>query len=133
MRDPPFHRSALVAWLTHVPQALFGLRTELQLTGDRYSFSSSIFYLGYIAGALPAMLLAQRFPVERVAAGIIAVWGLTLLLTIQCHNFQGLYTQRFFLGFLEAGISPMLMIIVSSFYLKKEQPIRMGAWWAAGM
>ncbi|KPI37123.1 putative transporter [Cyphellophora attinorum] len=102
--------------------ALFGLRKELVLTGDRYSFSASIFYLGYIAGALPAMLLAQHFPVERFTAGIIAVW---------CSDFRGLYAQRFFLGFLEAGVSPILMIIVSSFYKKNEQPLRMGSWWAA--
>jgi MFS family permease len=108
------------------------LRKELVLTGDRYSFSASIFYLGYIAGALPAMLLAQHFPVERVTAGIIGVWGVTLILTIECSDFRGLYAQRFFLGFLEAGVSPILMIIVSSFYKKNEQPLRMGSWWAAG-
>lgn len=35
--------------------ALFGLRTDLGLTGDRYAFSASIFYLGFIIGSYPAM------------------------------------------------------------------------------
>jgi hypothetical protein len=58
------------------------------------------------------MLLAQRYPIERVASGIITLWGLTLILTTVCTNYQGLYAQRFFLGVLESGISPMFMMIV---------------------
>ena len=72
------------------------------------------------------MVIAQRFPVERVASITVAVWGLCLLLTTQCHGYQGLYAQRFFLGALESGISPMFMIVVGSWYKKDEQALRMG-------
>lgn len=74
--------------------------------------ASSIFYLGFILGAYPVTFLAQRFPIERVASLAIIVWGATLILTPACTNFQGLYAQRFFLGFTEAGISPIFMMIV---------------------
>lgn len=108
-------------------QALFGLRTDLDLTtGDRYSFSASIFYLGFIVGAYPAMVLAQKYPVERVASIIVTLWGLCLLLTTQCTSYKSLFAQRFFLGFLEAPISPMFMLIVGSWYKKNEQAMRMG-------
>ncbi|KAF2012447.1 allantoate permease [Aaosphaeria arxii CBS 175.79] len=111
--------------------ALFGLRTELHLTtGNRYSFSAAIFYLGFIVGAYPAMVLAQRFPIERVASAIVVVWGICLILTTVCHNYQALYAQRFFLGLLESGISPMFMMIVGSFYKKDEQALRMGVWYS---
>lgn len=94
-------------------KALFGLRTDLGLlVGNRYSMTASIFYLGFIFGAYPAMMLAQRFPIERVAAIIVSVWGLCLILTTVCKDYRGIYAQRFFLGFLEAGISPMFMMIV---------------------
>jgi hypothetical protein len=39
-----------------------------------------------------------------------------------------LYAQRFFLGFLESGVSPMFMMVVGGWYLKHEQAFRMG-WW----
>lgn len=126
-------------------KALFGLRDDLDLlVGERYSFSAAIFYLGFIGGAYPVMVLAQRYPIERVASGIVTVWGLCLLLTVTCTSYHGLYAQRFFLGFLEAGISPMFMLIVvsmnywticqdifayrkqGSFYKKNEQALRMG-------
>lgn len=74
--------------------------------------ASSIFYLGFILGAYPVSVLAQRYPIERVASMAIVIWGTTLILTPACHNYQGAYAQRFFLGFTEAGISPMFMMIV---------------------
>lgn len=80
--------------------------------GNRFSMASSIFYLGFILGAHPVILLAQRFPIERVGSLAIIIWGITLILTPACTEFRGVYAQRFFLGFTEAGISPMFMMIV---------------------
>ncbi|KAF7561053.1 hypothetical protein G7046_g3118 [Stylonectria norvegica] len=111
--------------------AIFGIREDLDLiVGDRYSFTASMFYLGFIAGAWPAMVLAQRYPIERVASVIVTLWGLCLILTTVCTNYQGIYAQRFFLGFLEAGISPMFMLIVGGFFKKNEQAMRMGIWYS---
>lgn len=107
--------------------ALFGLRTDLELTvSNRFSMASSIFYLGFIVGAYPAIVMAQRYPIEKVAAGIILAWGVCLICTPACHNWQGLFAQRFFLGFIEAGVSPMFMLVVGQFYKKNEQALRMG-------
>ena len=113
--------------------------------------TASIFYLGFIAGAYPLMMLAQRYPIEKVASIVVVVWGLCLILTTVCRNYRDIYAQRFFLGFLESGISPLFMVIVvswtrapvsfrdggrawvsltnslqGSFYKKNEQAMRMG-------
>ena len=88
--------------------------------------SAAIFYLGFIVGAYPAMYLAQRVPIERVASMIVSIWGVCLILTVVCRDYKDLYAQRFFLGLLESGISPMFMVIVGSFYKKNEQAFRMG-------
>lgn len=112
--------------------AIFGLRKDLKLsTGNRYSFASAIFYLGFIVGATPAIIMAQRFPIERVASAIVCVWGACLMCTAAVGSYKGLYAQRFFLGFLESGVSPMFMLIVAGFYRKDEQALRMGAWYCA--
>lgn len=76
------------------------------------------------------MVLAQRYPIERVASVITTVWGITLIVTPACTTYKGLYAQRFFLGFTEAGISPMFMLIVGGFYRKNEQALRMGVWYS---
>jgi hypothetical protein len=73
-------------------------------------------------GAYPTMVIAQRFPIERVACVVVTLWGLTLLLTTVCTNYQGIYAQRFFLGLLESGVSPMFMVIVVSLSLLYYSP-----------
>lgn len=73
--------------------------------------------------------MAQRWPIERVASGIVVVWGVCLMCTAACTNWQSLYAQRFFLGFLESGVSPMFMLVVGGWYRKGEQALRMGAWY----
>lgn len=88
--------------------------------------ASSIFFLGFVAGAYPAAQIAQRYPIERVAAGLVFLWGVCFILTSACFSWQALYTQRFFLGFLEAGISPIFMLMVGQFYKKDEQAFMMG-------
>ncbi|KAL3493301.1 major facilitator superfamily domain-containing protein [Aspergillus germanicus] len=111
--------------------ALFGLREDLDLSiGNRYSMSAAIFYLGFIVGAYPTMILAQRFPIHHVASGTVTLWGICLILTPACHNYQSLYAQRFFLGLLESGISPLFMVIVGGWYKKDEQALRMGIWYS---
>lgn len=64
--------------------------------------------------------MAQRWPIERVAAGIVFVWGACLMSTAGCKTWQTLYVQRFFLGLLESGISPMFMLVVGGSYNSRE-------------
>ncbi|EON61054.1 hypothetical protein W97_00265 [Coniosporium apollinis CBS 100218] len=110
--------------------AIFGIREDLDLNvANRYSFSSSVFYIGFLFGSYPCSLLAQKYPIERVAAGLTVVWGVSLMTTAGCTNYQGLWAQRFCLGFLEGGISPIFMIVVGGWYRKQEQALRIGAWY----
>ncbi|KIW95440.1 uncharacterized protein Z519_04024 [Cladophialophora bantiana CBS 173.52] len=109
--------------------AIFGLRDDLDLSvGNRYTFSSAILYMGFLTGSYPATVLAQKYPIERVAGGLVFTWGVCLMSTAGCTSFRGLYAQRFFLGCLEAGISPIFMLVVGGWYEKGEQALRMGAW-----
>lgn len=75
--------------------------------------------------------MAQRWPIERVAFGIVFVWGVCLMCSAACTDWKTFYAQRFFLGFLESGVSPMFMLIVGGWYKKREQALRMGAWYCA--
>jgi MFS family permease len=112
--------------------ALFGLIPDLGLDiNNRYSMSAAIFYLGFICGAYPSIVLAQRYPIERVMFGIVCLWGACLMCTAAVNSYQGLYTQRFFLGMLESGVSPAWMLVVGGWYKKQEQAFRMGAWYSA--
>ena len=56
-----------------------------------------------------------------------------MMSTAGCTGFRGFYAQRFFLGMIESGVSPMFMLIVAGFYKKHEQALRMGVWYCASM
>ena len=48
-----------------------------------------------------------------------------------CYNFSGFYAVRFFLGMLEACVSPSLILIVSMWYKQNERATRIG-WFYVG-
>lgn len=56
--------------------SILGLREDLNMVGDMYSWTGTAFYLGYLVFEFPASLLLQRFPVVKTVSVFIIVWGL---------------------------------------------------------
>ncbi|SPN99240.1 related to allantoate permease [Cephalotrichum gorgonifer] len=111
--------------------AVFGLRDDLNLqSGLRYSWVGLIFYFGHMVGMYPCSLLAQRFRPKRVCSLLTIVWGTIVLLTPTCTSFSGLLANRFFLGLVESGISPIFMLIVGMWYTQKETSLRSSVWYS---
>ncbi|KAH8883177.1 MFS general substrate transporter [Thozetella sp. PMI_491] len=111
--------------------AVFGLRTDLGLTqGYSYSWVSLIFYFGHIVGMYPCSLLAQRFHPRRVCSTLTIVWAVIVLTTPSCHSYAGILVNRFFLGIVEAGVSPVFMLIVGLWYTHDEQVLRSSIWYS---
>ncbi|QLI74826.1 uncharacterized protein G6M90_00g113860 [Metarhizium brunneum] len=109
--------------------AILGLREDLHLTGEEYSWSSGIYYFGYLAASYPAAVLMVRWHVGKLISASVLVWGIVLILTAVCFNPAGLLAERFFLGFTEAAIGPGLTVVVAMWYKRAEQPLRHAAWY----
>ncbi|KAK4985261.1 hypothetical protein LTR50_006065 [Elasticomyces elasticus] len=103
----------------------YSLVPDLGLTGHRYSWVAAIFNFGYLFWAIPANLLIQRYPVAKFTGGMIVVWSVLLCCHAAVKNYAGMLVIRVLLGMFEAGISPAIMNIVSMFYTRAEQPLRM--------
>lgn len=84
--------------------AIFGLRDDLHLTGEQFSWAVSLFYLGQLCSEYPAAYLLSRLPITLYVGCTIVVWGGVNMAMAACQTFQGLAAARFFLGFTE-GIS----------------------------
>lgn len=56
---------------------------------------------------------------------MIIVWSVLLCCHTAANNYAGILVLRFLLGMFEASISPAVMNIVSMFYTRQEQPLRM--------
>ncbi|KAF1915901.1 major facilitator superfamily domain-containing protein [Ampelomyces quisqualis] len=103
----------------------YTLTPDLGLQGQRYSWVAAIFNFGYLFWALPANYLIQRLPVAKYTGAMILLWSLLLCCHVAAKNYAGILALRFLLGMFEASISPAIMNIVSMFYTRAEQPLRM--------
>lgn len=119
------------------------------MTGDDYSWVASALYFGWLCeyirllsqgqtrlttipgGAGPWNLILQRLPIAKVIGFMLFVWGAVCMLQAAVFNFSGFFAIRFFLGMLEACISPAWILLTSMLWTREEQPMRSSAWLCA--
>ncbi|KAF2757192.1 putative MFS allantoate transporter [Pseudovirgaria hyperparasitica] len=111
--------------------AIFGIREDLNLVGNKYNWLSSIFYFGFLAWAFPTNFLMQRLPVGKYLGANIFMWGVFLMMQAAAKNFAGLAALRAISGAAEACSDPAFMLITSMWYTRREQPVRIGLWYTA--
>lgn len=87
--------------------------------------------MGFLVWMFPTQYIGQKFPIAKYLGAHIIVWGGVVMLHAVCENFSGFYALRFFLGMLEACVSPSLILIVSMWYKQNERASRIG-WFYAG-
>ena len=102
-----------------------------KMSTQRLSWATSMFYFGMLAGLYPMTLILQRFHVGRVLGPLVMLWGLLAMLTAAVTSWQGLYAQRFFLGFVESVMPTAYMTIIASYYTQREQALRQSIWFSS--
>ncbi|KAF9869749.1 major facilitator superfamily transporter [Colletotrichum karsti] len=108
--------------------SVFGLRKDLRLTGQDFSWVISLFYFGQLCSEYPAAYLMGRLPITLFVGVTIILWGAVEMCLGATHDFRGLAAARFFLGFAEGAVSPAFIIITSNWYRRREHPIRVATW-----
>jgi len=56
-----------------------------------------------------------RVPLGKWVAGNVFCWGICILLDITSNSFGTFATSRFFLGFFEASMNPVFVLIVAQY------------------
>jgi ACS family allantoate permease-like MFS transporter len=116
-------------------QALIGLNVAARdllilgvFSGSDFSWAVSLFYFGQLTSQYPSAYLISRFPVVKVVAVTIVLWGGMEMCLAAPQSAAGLCAVRFFLGLFEGASAPGFVVVTSNFYKRKEHPIRV-AWW----
>ncbi|KAM6515496.1 hypothetical protein FSOLCH5_009721 [Fusarium solani] len=109
--------------------AIMGMKHDLKLVGNEYSWVGSIFYFGFLIFEYPQAILIQRLPVAKLLAACILSWAVLLFCSAATHNFAGLATVRFIFGCAEAGAFPTASILTVMWYTNREQPVRVAIWY----
>ncbi|RSL89257.1 hypothetical protein CDV31_015905 [Fusarium ambrosium] len=100
---------------------LRGLQEDLKLNDNEYATCLSILYVGYILMQVPSNIFINRTQRPSLyLAAIMLIWGLISTLSGNAHNFAGMVTIRFFLGFTEAAFLPGALLILSKWYTRRE-------------
>ncbi|KAG0677775.1 hypothetical protein C6P40_000683 [Pichia californica] len=108
--------------------SIVGLRTDLKMTSQEYSWVASSFYLGYLVFEYPANMLLQKFPLSKTLTFAVISWGVVICCHGACHSSSTFLLCRTLLGLFESFMDPAYMIMTSQWYRKEEQYIRCGFW-----
>ena len=102
-----------------------GMKQALKLTGDRYNWLLTIFYITYVVFEF-CLLFWKLFPPHIVGAIVVFIWGLLATVQAGVHNWSGMMAVRSFLGASEAAYAPGIIYLLSFFYLRHEVGYRIG-------
>ncbi|KAL8377588.1 hypothetical protein RB595_008328 [Gaeumannomyces hyphopodioides] len=108
--------------------SIYGIIQDTHLTGQDFSWATSIFYFGFLVAQYPGMAIIQRFPIAKFLGYNIVIWGLVLMATAASSSFAGLAAARFVLGMTEATISPGFVAMTSIWWTRHEQAGRSALW-----
>jgi MFS transporter, ACS family, 4-hydroxyphenylacetate permease len=116
--------------------AALSMNKDLLLTATTFGLANSIFYIGYVACEIPSNLLMVRYGARVWIARILISWGLASAATMLVTGPGSLYLVRFWVGVLEAGFVPGVLLYLTCWipnshrarangYLMMAQPVAM--------
>ncbi|EAU32662.1 conserved hypothetical protein [Aspergillus terreus NIH2624] len=124
--------------------AMLGIKTDLHLVGQQYSWTSSIFYIGYLVASYPVSIGFVKFPLAKFLSLLMYVsvlprqktttdtrsgaWGIVLTLHAVAHDYPSLMVVRVFLGVCESSQTHGFSLITGMWYTPREQVARHMVW-----
>lgn len=110
---------------------MFGLVEEANLRGLQYSWLGSVVYLAQLVAQPLIAYFLVKLPLGKFLAVTVFLWGAILSVMPAAHSFAGLLVTRMLLGLFEAGVAPTFIAVTQMWWRRREQPVRLGAWYAS--
>ncbi|CDK27133.1 unnamed protein product [Kuraishia capsulata CBS 1993] len=111
--------------------AIMGLRTDLHMSAEEYTWVGSSFYLGYLVFEYPAGVVLQKWPLSKVLTAAILIWGIVLMCHAACQGAATFLLCRTLLGIFEGFMNPAYILLTSQWYKKDEQFMRTCFWYGS--
>ncbi|KAG2072381.1 MFS general substrate transporter [Suillus decipiens] len=108
-----------------------GMQTSLKMTNYQYSIALTMTYVPYIAAEFPSNLLLKYVGPRWMLPAMVTVWGLVATMQGVVKTYSGLLACRFFLGLMEGGLFPGLVLYMSFFYPRERLQIRVATFFAS--
>ncbi|KAI0320432.1 MFS general substrate transporter, partial [Amylostereum chailletii] len=103
---------------------LAGLQQSLNMSNHQFSTALTITYVPYIVMELPMNLVMKRFGANITLPLMVTLWGMVCACQGAVKTYGGLLACRFFLGALEGGLFPGIVLYMSSFFKRHALQLR---------
>lgn len=101
--------------------AAAGMAKSLNITSNKNSLLSALFFLGYFFFQVPGILAARKFSCTRLISIALVVWGTLAALTGVLRAFWMLAVDRFVLGIAESIIFPALLLLLTRWFTRSDR------------
>jgi len=108
-----------------------GLLKDLKMTPNQYSIALTVTYVPYIVAELPSNLLLKIVGPNLMLPTMLTLWGVVTTCQGTVKTYGGLLACRFFLGLLEGGVFPGLVLYLSFFYPRLRLQTRVAAFFSS--
>lgn len=108
-----------------------GLQKDLGMSNTQYSMALTVTYIPYIAAEMPSNLLLKTVGPHLMLPTMVMLWGLVTTMQGLVTTYHGLLVCRFFLGLLEGGVFPGLVLYLSLFYPRERLNSRVATFFAS--
>ncbi|KAH0827721.1 hypothetical protein AYO21_08893 [Fonsecaea monophora] len=98
-----------------------GMKEALHLNGSELTYASNVYLSGYIAGQIPAVILATRVRPSLLIPTVEVLWSILTFCAAAVKNRSQLYAIRFLIGLFESAYFPVVVYMISSWYTKGER------------
>lgn len=109
---------------------LFGVESDLGLSGQQWNTCLSIFFVTYALGGVPSNIALKRFGPKIWLPVLLLSVSLILVFTSLQGTFGGWAAFRVLLGVFEAGVFPGCSFVLTSWYSPREVHSRMAIFYS---
>lgn len=110
---------------------IMGMQDELDLSGFRFNWALSIFYIIYLLVEVPSNIILKWMGPKYYLPLLVVGFGFISICTAFIRSFEALLGIRALLGIFEGGAMPGMAFFLSCFYKRKELLFRIGIYVSA--
>ncbi|KAM5352997.1 hypothetical protein ACJ41O_005719 [Fusarium nematophilum] len=110
-----------------------GMADDLGLTSSEYSVILVVFFVGYVVFEPPSNMILVRTRPSLYLPALMAVWGVLTCIMALVQDYHHLIVLRIFVGVMESGFAPGILLIFSSWYKRSEQSKRFAVFMSAAI